>query len=233
MNPTRRLLNFSYLTEVIEEILVINPYNKIKNPLTSKKSAKMTVDGKTVHGVDENSKDRNNFKNKYGISKNDLSKKEHDFIKIYTGEGYFPLNEYIRKNINKKICEYEWNKASKLLFGEVAVSFDEALKLRKNIFKKAITLEKDLIVIRKEKTSALIKYSQKGIYVSDTLLSVSISKNLDENKYGKNVNYILLPKGTKILYIEKISSTKEEFEILLECGTKLRKIRKTGKYLYH
>ncbi|WP_409200957.1 ADP-ribosyltransferase [Methanobrevibacter sp. DSM 116169] len=78
-----------------------NTSKKIKNRLTNKQPAKMIIDGKTIYGVGENFKDRNNFKNKYGISKNNLSKKEYDFIKIYTGEGYSPLNEYLRKKIKK------------------------------------------------------------------------------------------------------------------------------------
>ncbi|WP_409200956.1 ADP-ribosyltransferase [Methanobrevibacter sp. DSM 116169] len=119
------------------------------------------------------------------------------------------------------------------MFGEVTVSFDEALILRKTIFDKAITLEKDLVVIRREKTVALTKYSENEIYTSDSLLSVSISKNLDENKYGKNLNFIKLPKGTKILYIEEISSAMEEFEILLESGTRLKKIKEKRKNLYY
>ncbi|WP_407412655.1 ADP-ribosyltransferase [Methanobrevibacter sp.] len=76
-------------------------------------------------------------------------------------------------------------------------------------------------------------YADDGIYHSDSCLSTSISKNVKPDEYGKYVHYIVIPKGTKILYIEGITTTKGEYELLLDKNIDLKIIRNKSEFESH
>lgn len=90
----------------------------------------------------------------------------------------------------------------------------------KRIFDKGRVLKEDLVVVRRQ-SSSLLNYANDGVYISDSYLSTSISKCVNPKKYGDYINLIVIPKGTKILYIEGISTAKGEYEILFRIDTKL------------
>ena len=41
--------------------------------------------------------------------------------------------------------------------------------------------------------------------------------------------YIRIPKGEKILYIESVTATEEEFEVLISPGTKINHLKNNSK----
>ena len=59
----------------------------------------------------------------------------------------------------------------------------------------------------------MFEYSDGDTYYNSGFLSTSISKEI--YIYGDYVNYIRIPKGTKILYIEGVTLEENEFEVLL------------------
>ncbi|WP_409200972.1 ADP-ribosyltransferase [Methanobrevibacter sp. DSM 116169] len=191
----------------------------------------MTFGENKINIIHENIEDKIVFGNKYGIISEDLSKKEVHFIKAYTGDGASLLNQYLRTNENKELLELKWNKIVPMDFGKIAISFDDALTID-NLFTKGKVLEKNIIVVRRETEPALFKYSKKRIYESKGFLSTSISENVKKEEYGPFLNYIFVPKGTKILYLEKITSTTDEFEVLFNIGTKLKFICKENEFKY-
>ncbi len=77
------------------------------------------------------------------------------------------------------------------------------------------------------------KYADEDIYTSDSFLSTSISENVKPEEYGEYKNYIVIPEGTKILYIEGVTLTEGEFEVLMDKGTKLQMIGEKSELLTH
>ena len=158
---------------------------------------------------------------------------------MYSAEGSDILNEYLREIANnpneflKQISYmkhlYDWEKLIKL-YPEFKMSFDDALKVSETIFEKGKILDEDLVLIRRQ-SSPLSKYSENGIYHSDAFLSTSISQNVKPEEYGDYIHKLVIPKGTKILYIEGLSSTKEEYEVLFNIGTELKFHNQENKYV--
>lgn len=101
------------------------------------------------------------------------------------------------------------------------ITFTEALKVGTNVFKRGKILEEDIVVVRKQHFS-LLNYAKNGIYINNSYLSTSISENIEG--YGQHINYIRIPKGLKILYIEWVTATPGEFEVLLPPGTIIEKV---------
>lgn len=90
-------------------------------------------------------------------------------------------------------------------------------------------MENDLVVVRRQ-NDLLLDYAENGVYTNDAFLSTSISKNVIE--YGEYVNYIRIPKGEKILYIELVSSAKTEYELLLAPGKTFHFVEVVNQKLY-
>ena len=57
--------------------------------------------------------------------------------------------------------------------------------------------------------------------------------NIISHNIRFKLNYIVLPKGTKILYIEGITTTIGEFEVLLDKNIDLELVREKSKYETH
>ena len=186
-------------------------------------SKSVEVDGVTAYGVGESLQDKIIFEMLYGVSVYDfpVNSSELKLIRLYSAEGFKYLNKYLRES--KKItdagglqelksrCAYDWDCA--LLDNENYLTFDEALDAVRSVYENyAKELKEDLVVVRRQDESMLI-YAEEDMYYNDALLSTSISGEI--YRYGDYVNYIRIPKGTKILYIEGATLTQNEFEVLL------------------
>ncbi|WP_409199721.1 ADP-ribosyltransferase [Methanobrevibacter sp. DSM 116169] len=108
---------------------------------------------------------------------------------------------------------------------------DEALNIGKTLFKKGKVLKEDIVLVRREKTQSLKKYSENDVYEYLSYLSFTISKNLKPEIYGEYLNLILVSKGTKILLIENITQIEQEFEVLFDIGTRLEFLGQDGELL--
>lgn len=186
-------------------------------------SKTVEVDGHIAYGVGESLQDKIIFGMLYGVSIYDFppNSPELKLIRLYSDDGFKFINEFLRKS--KKItdnselqrlklkCAHDWNMA--LEDNENYLTFDEALNASKNLYDSyANVLEEDLVVVRRQDKS-MLKYVDGDIYHNDAFLSTSISGEIYD--YGDYVNYIRIPKGTKILYIEGVTLEEREYELLL------------------
>lgn len=212
--------------------------NNLKNTQFKRDLSKsVTINGKTAYGVGESKDDKKRFGLKYGISANELTTEEYKFIKLYSEEGFDSLNSYMRetkgiRNLLKrrKLKNYwsnEWDK--EMLSNSNYMPMMKTIKVGKQLFKKGKILENDLVVVRRQ-NDLLLDYAENGVYTNDAFLSTSISKNVIE--YGEYVNYIRIPKGEKILYIELVSSAKTEYELLLAPGKTFHFVEVVNQKLY-
>lgn len=110
--------------------------------------------------------------------------------------------------------------------------FDKALNISDFIFDKGIILKEDLVVVRRQK-NPMKNYAKGDIYHSDSFLATSISENVKPNTYGKYINYIVIPKGTKIFYLEGITETTEEFEVVINKNCDLKLIEEKSELITH
>lgn len=62
------------------------------------------------------------------------------------------------------------------------------------------------------------------------ILSTSIGENVKSDVYGDELNYILVPAGTKVLYVEGITATQGDFEVMLPLGSNLEYIKDIGAH---
>ena len=214
--------------------------NEIASKFSKDKNKAVKIGNKTVYGVGESPKDKLAFEDKYGIKKEDLTSEEYKFIKLYSDEGYSSLNNYFReikgelnpvkrRRIKKKYSKL-WDED--LANSEYYISFNKAIKASKSVFKKGKILEESLVVVRRQK-KPMTKYAEGNKYHSDSFLSTSISENVKPEEYGDYIHYIVIPKGIKIMYIEGITETPLEFEILFDKNVNLRLIREKSEFITH
>lgn len=154
-----------------------------------------------------------------------LSQKEYEFYQMYTSSGDKAINGFLRGILSKEEARQEWNNG--LLNEPYSITFDDALEISKTIFDKGIELQEDIVVVRRE-NNRYMDENDDGEHTLEGMTSVSIASDINPEEYGQNMNYIILRKGMRISYLEGISSTKEEFEILLPHGSKLEHIRDLG-----
>ncbi|SFL65786.1 ADP-ribosyltransferase exoenzyme [Methanobrevibacter olleyae] len=197
------------------------------------------VNNKKIYGVGESIEDKLAFSNKWAIKKSDLSKKEYNFVKLYSGDVTKILNNYLREiaiepnNFKRKLIHakfmIKWNKF-RFKYPKEYMPLNEYLKISETIFEKGKVLDEDLVLVRRQ-SRPLSDYANEGIYHSDAFLSTSISMNVKPELYGPYINLIVVPKGTKIFYIEKITSTKTEYEVLFNKGSDLKFLNQENKYI--
>ena len=108
---------------------------------------------------------------------------------------------------------------------ETYISFDDALRIRNDFFNKGGVAKENLILIRRD-NGYMKDHIQNGEFHIEGLFSTSISKKLDKEEFGDNVNYIFIPKGTKISYIHDESKYSNEYEVLFNHGNTLIDIPK-------
>lgn len=217
-----------------------NKSNYAQEPFNKDKTKEVIVNGKSVYGVGETIKDKELFEIKYGVKRSELTEEEYKFIRLYSGEGYTYLNGYLReiKGIKNPLKRYfikkryseKWD--ARLKNNRFYMSFDKSLNVSKRVFDKGKILEEDLVVVRRQ-GSPMSNYANGDIYHSDSFFSTSISKNVKPDEYGDYLEYIVIPKGTKILYIEGVTSEPLEYEILFNKNVNLKRITRVSEYVTH
>lgn len=177
---------------------------------------------------------RQKFLEKYGLDISKLDVESRAFIKIYTDDGVDPINKFLRKEITEEEAKEKWDAISKQLVDDGKLHFDlpfeRALEIKESIFEKyGKTLDEDIIVCRREK-KRYMKPKEDGTYHYDAFTSTSIYEYANEHLYGKEINYILIPEGTKILYLEEITNVKGDYEILFPPGINLNHVKDLSKH---
>lgn len=188
-------------------------------------------DGRYYPIIGDTHRGRMDFERKYGITADDLTPEELDFIRMYTKKGNEIINWELR-GINNKVpddekrnLKEEWD--SLAIERGIDMSFDKALKLAKRVFKKGKNLEEPIVLIRREDERHM-NPNDDGIYSDDAILSTAIGKNVKSDVYGEKINYILVPEGTDVLYVEGVTSTPKDFEVMLPPAQELIYIRDEG-----
>ncbi len=72
---------------------------------------------------------------------------------------------------------------------------------------------------------------ENGNYSDPGIVSTTIGKDIKSDIYGDYINYIILPKNTKVLYVEGITATSYDFEVMLHPNARLSHIRDEGEYV--
>lgn len=195
------------------------------------------IKGKESHGIGESKKDKAAFGEKYGINYTEMTNDEIKFIKLYSGDGFEHLNTYLRqivtiedpKERNEIYLELSKKWDSMFKGDENYMPLGRAIKIGQDLFKKGKILEDDLVVVRRQ-NGPMIKYAKNGIYKNDAYLSTSISIKI--TKYGEDINLIRIPKGERILYIEKVTDTEGEYEVLLPPGIEIHLLDEHSEKLH-
>ena len=194
--------------------------------------------GETYAFQGNTSMGRLDFLEKYGVDLEELNKdenkKEKLFLQIFTKDAW-PLNTYLRKGkVNKELYSEKWNQINNKLIDEGILSeddilsFDDAVDISEYIFEKySKTLDEDIILCRREierfmGDEGATEYSDEGF------TSTSIYEFAKADKYGDEINYILIPEGTPILYLEGISTSPEDYEVLFPPGLHLDHVEDVG-----
>lgn len=175
---------------------------------------------------------REEFLEKYGVNVDDLDAESKAFLILYTDDGDRAINNYLRGLISKEEAEELWNRTIQKLtvrgFLDYELSFNRALEIKESIFEKySKTLEEDIIVCRREVnrfmgSEGALEYGDKGC------TSTSIYEYAKEEIYGDEINYILIPKGTRILYVEELTMEPEDYEVLFPPGIHLDLVENVG-----
>ncbi len=122
------------------------------------------------------------------------------------------LNDYL-------LAEAEWKTINKTLINKGIISdelsLSDALARVDDIFDKySVIVDRDIIVCRRERQRHM-KPDENGNYDDHGFTSTSIYEFAKEDEYGDEISYILIPEGTPILYLEGITSSPEDYEVLL------------------
>ena len=108
------------------------------------------------------------------------------------------------------------------------MSFDDALEISEYIFEKySKTLDEDIILCRRE-IERFMGLDGATEYDDEGFTSTSIHEFAKADKYGDEINYILIPEGTPILYLEGISTSPEDYEVLFPPGLHLDHVEDIG-----
>ena len=158
--------------------------------------------------------------------------KYHSLLQIYTNTGDLYLNSYGRGFMSYKEAKKGWDKLNRQYLKDgrigVACSFDEALKLKDTLVEECgVPLKENIILCRRENHRHMGLNGEKT-YTDGGFTSTSIFEYAKEYKYGYDVNYILIPAGTKILYLEGITLTNDDFEVLFPPNTQFKHVMDLG-----
>ncbi len=168
---------------------------------------------------------RQEFLEKFGVDLNELNKEENKneklFLQIFTFDSS-PLNKFYRLE-NKTLTDYlladaEWKTINKVLINKGMISeelsLSEALAMVDDIFDKySVPVDKDIILCRRER-NRYMSPNENGNYNDRGFTSTSIYEFAKEDEYGDEISYILIPKGTPVLYLEGVTSSPEDYEVL-------------------
>lgn len=178
---------------------------------------------------------REEFLEKFGVNLNELTKEEKLFLQIFTQDSS-PLNRFYRLE-NKTLNDYlladvEWKKINNTLINKGVISgelsLSDALTIVEDIFDKySVPVDKDIILCRRERKRYTLP-DKNGNYTDKGFTSTSIYESAKEEEYGDEISYILIPKGTPILYLEGLTSSKEDFEVLFPPNINLVHVEDLG-----
>lgn len=176
---------------------------------------------------------RDDFLQEYGVDVNNLDLKSKAFIVTYTDDGDRAINNYLRGLISPEEAKEKWwdtiLKLKDMGVLEYELSFDEALKIKESVFNNhAKTLKEDIIVCRREKTEYMGRDERPNDHDDKGFASTSIYGYTKEEIYGDYINYILIPEGTEILYVEGLTMEPRDFEVLFPPGIHLNLVEKVG-----
>lgn len=170
---------------------------------------------------------RSKFEEEYGAQYADLDEETKNFLKIYTGKGDSPINGYLRGRLTYDEAVGGWDGAA--LYHGLNLSFDRALEIKEEFLEQyGKPLEEDIILCRRENNRYMGRNGE-TVYQDKALLSTSIYEYAKKDTYGEEINYIKIPKGTKILYLEDISLTKKDYEVLWPPNTRLELVEDIGE----
>ncbi|SFL66705.1 ADP-ribosyltransferase exoenzyme [Methanobrevibacter olleyae] len=175
---------------------------------------------------------RDDFLHEIGVPIDELSEEEYAFFKIYTDNGDAAINGYLRGLLSKEDAIKRWEDVNDKLLDKGVLDhillFDDSLNLIDTIFSKhGKTLKKDIIVCRRERERFMGR-NGKTTYEDKGFTSMSICEYTKVDEYGDELNYILIPKGTKLLYVEEITSSPEDYETLFLPNIHLDKVEDLG-----
>lgn len=200
--------------------------------LTHDKSHNWTYDygGKHYQMQGNNLMGRQQFLEEYGLDIDKLDDDEKLFLQIFT-KNSGPLNKYLRsKNPEQDLeeCSNKWEETiDKLRIGNIIskrLSFGDALTIYERIFTKySKSLNEDIILCRREKKRHMVPDAN-GEYNLKGFTSTSIYEFAKEDDYGNELSYILIPKGTNVLYLEGMTSSPKDFEVAFKPGMQLKHI---------
>ena len=174
-------------------------------------------------------KGRLDFEMDCGVFADNLTEEELEFIRLYTKKGDSILNFYLRGlQSPDRNPKQEWKNLVKER--GVDISFERALELFRMVFNKGIVLNEPLVLIRRENNRYMKVEGNKKVYSDKCILSTSIGENVKSDVYGDGLNYILVPAGTKVLYVEGITATQGDFEVMLPPGSNLEYIKDIGAH---
>ena len=165
---------------------------------------------------------RDKFQRKYGVDVDRLDDLSKKFLIMYTDDADRAINNFLRDKWEYDDCEKLWNDTYEKLFGneKQKLTFKKALEIYDNIFEKfSKTLEEDIIVCRREDERFMGNKKNPKRYKDKGFTSTSINEYVE--RYGDEINYILIPAGTKIIYLEEITKAKKDYEILIAPGIDL------------
>ena len=201
--------------------------NLTHNLNTSNPEKSITLDGVKYKNLGATSEDKLNFLETYGIKKEELTKEELFFIRAYTGPGDSILNNFLRgtDGYSLKESRQKWAKMLNDDFpNEKGISFDRALNIRYHVFNKGKITTEDILLVRRESFDAMMQFSNDNVYHSQGMLSTAITHDIKVEDYGDFRNFLLIPRGSKILYVEGVTETKYDFEVLFPDGSRFQHI---------
>lgn len=158
--------------------------------------------------------------------------KYQSLIQTYTNMGDKYLNSYGRGIMTYEESRKEWNNLNNKYLEKSKVeegcSFDEAWELKDSLVDECgVPLEKDTIFCRRENHRYMGRNGEET-YTDGGFTSTTIYEYAKEYKYGYDVNYILVPAGTKILYLEGTTLTENDYEVLFPPNTTFNHLKDLG-----
>lgn len=175
---------------------------------------------------------RIDFLYEYGLDISKLDPDEELFLRIFTGNSS-AINGYLR-NDKKDFDLYaeKWEEINTQLIDDGIISerlqFGDALHIYDSIFEKySVTLQEDIILCRREDNRYMGR-NGKTEYTDKAFTSTSIYEYAKEDEYGDEINYILIPKDTPILYLEGITSSPGDYEVLIKPDIHLDLVENLG-----
>ena len=231
--PTHPNCRCTYIAHILDDSIIPSEpvsdpelMNLTHNLNTSNPEESITLDGVKYKNLGATPEDKKNFLETYGIKKEELTKEELIFIQAYTNKGDSIINWFLRNSStnNLKVSRLEWDKLMEKNFNGQGISFDRALNIRHHIFNKGKITTENILLVRREQEDSMMEFSDNGVYHSQGELSTAISHDIKVDEYGDHRNFLLIPEGTKILYLEGVTNTKGDFEVLFPDGTRFQHI---------